>query len=242
MSANTERKLADGSTISDLIDLERREVQLRTLADREIYEIEQDKIFGKTWLLLGHESEIPDDGNFIQRFMGDDSVIVARHKGEVFVSLNVCPHRGMKITTQDAGSTSIHKCIYHGWAFRSNGEFLGSPVADQCMHGKIRGKDELGLQQARVTLYGGLIFATWNIDGPSFEDFLGDAKWYYDMLFCRSDGGMVVAAPTGKRLASNRRLMVSTRLCSTAGWAKWVTTKKTTARAAILPLKCLAQK
>ena len=195
MSANTERKLADGSTISDLIDLERREVQLRTLADREIYEIEQDKIFGKTWLLLGHESEIPDDGNFIQRFMGDDSVIVARHKGEVFVSLNVCPHRGMKITTQDAGSTSIHKCIYHGWAFRSNGEFLGSPVADQCMHGKIRGKDELGLQQARVTLYGGLIFATWNIDGPSFEDFLGDAKWYYDMLFCRSDGGMVVAGP-----------------------------------------------
>ena len=195
MSANTERKLADGSTISDLIDLERREVQLRTLADREIYEIEQDKIFGKTWLLLGHESEIPDDGNFIQRFMGDDSVIVARHKGEVFVSLNVCPHRGMKITTQDAGSTSIHKCIYHGWAFRSNGEFVGSPVADQCMHGKIRGKDELGLQQARVTLYGGLIFATWNIDGPSFEDFLGDAKWYYDMLFCRSDGGMVVAGP-----------------------------------------------
>ncbi|MGB1908153.1 MAG: Rieske 2Fe-2S domain-containing protein, partial [Spongiibacter sp.] len=164
MSGNNNRRLADGSTIADLIDLDRREVQLRTLSDREIYEWEQEKIFGKTWLLLGHESEIPNDGDFVQRFMGDDSVIVARHKGEVFVSLNVCPHRGMKITTQDAGTASIHKCIYHGWAFRGNGDFLGSPVADQCMHGTISTKEELALKQARVTLYGGLIFATWNID------------------------------------------------------------------------------
>ena len=40
-----------------------------------------------------------------------------------------------------------------------------------------------------------MIFATWNIDGPSFEEFLGDAKWYYDMLFCRTDRGMEVLGP-----------------------------------------------
>jgi phenylpropionate dioxygenase-like ring-hydroxylating dioxygenase large terminal subunit len=130
------------------------------------------------------------------RDMGSDSVLVTRDKaGEVHVSLNVCPHRGMRISTLDAGNTQIHTCIYHGWAFRPNGEFLGAPVEKECMHGKIMPKQDLGLRKARVTLYGGLIFATWNIEGPSFEEFLGDAKWYYDILFQRSDKGMEVLGP-----------------------------------------------
>lgn len=196
MTKQASNQLSDGTMISDLIDLEKREVQLRTLADREIYDLEQERLFGKTWLMLGHESEIPNSGDFVQRHMGDDSVLVTRAKdGEVHVSLNVCPHRGMKITTSESGNAQVHTCIYHGWAFKSDGQFLGSPVADQCMHGKIKSKEELGLTKARVSLYGGLIFATWNIEGPSFDDFLGDAKWYYDMLFCRTDAGMEVAGP-----------------------------------------------
>ena len=196
MTQKTGRRLADGTAISDLVDLEMREVKLRTLSDREIYDIEQEKIFGKIWLLLGHESEIPNKGDFMQRHMGEDPVIVSRdRKDEIHVMLNVCPHRGMKITTHESGNTNVHTCIYHGWAFKSDGDFLGSPVADQCMHGKMRGKEELGLTKARVTLYGGLVWATWNINGPSLEEFLGDTKWYYDMLYCRSIKGLEVAGP-----------------------------------------------
>ena len=196
MLTTTSPVLSDGTKVSDLIYPATREVQMRVLSDREIYELEMEKIFGKIWVLLGHESEIPNSGDFIVRDMGSDSVIAARGKeGEVFVSLNVCPHRGMRISTADCGNTQIHKCIYHGWAFRPNGDFIGSPIERECMHGKMTPKEELGLKKARVTLYGGLIFATWNVDGPSFEDFLGDAKWYYDMLFCRSDKGMEVLGP-----------------------------------------------
>jgi phenylpropionate dioxygenase-like ring-hydroxylating dioxygenase large terminal subunit len=188
--------LADGTKLSDLVNLETREVQMRALSDPEIYELEMQKIFGRIWVFLGHESEIPKSGDFIVRDMGSDSVLVTRDKaGEVHVSLNVCPHRGMRISTLDAGNTQIHTCIYHGWAFRPNGEFLGAPVEKECMHGKIMPKQDLGLRKARVTLYGGLIFATWNIEGPSFEEFLGDAKWYYDILFQRSDKGMEVLGP-----------------------------------------------
>lgn len=130
------------------------------------------------------------------RDLGSDSVIVSRDKaGEVHVLLNVCSHRGMRLSTLDAGNTQIHTCIYHGWAFRPNGAFLGAPVEKECMHGKIMTKEELGLKKARVTLYGGLIFATWNIEGPSFDEFLGDAKWYYDIFFKRTDRGMEVLGP-----------------------------------------------
>src|SRR3546814_5528543 len=71
-----------------------------------------------------------------------------------------------------------HRCIYHGWAFRPDGSFIGAPIEKEQMHGNKRSKEELGLKKAQVHLYGGLIFATWNIDGPSFDAFLGDAKFY----------------------------------------------------------------
>jgi phenylpropionate dioxygenase-like ring-hydroxylating dioxygenase large terminal subunit len=196
MLTQTPLTLSDGVRVEDLINVQTREVQLRVLADRELYDMEMERLFGRTWLLLGHESEIPNAGDFMVRDMGADQVIVTRTRdGEVHVMLNVCPHRGMRVCMTEMGNTPIHKCIYHGWAFRPNGDFIGAPVEKEKMHGDIIPKSELGLKKARVSLYGGLVFATWNIDGPSFDDFLGDMKWYYDMLFCRTDRGMEVLGP-----------------------------------------------
>jgi len=196
MLTKTSQVLSDGTKISDLIYPETREVQMRVLSDPEIYQMEMEKIFGKTWVLLGHESEIPNANDFMVRDIGGDSVIVTRDKqNEIHVTLNVCPHRGMRVALTDCGNTQIHKCIYHGWAFRPNGDFIGSPVKRECMHGTMLPESELGLKKARSVLYGGLIFATWNNEGPSFDDFLGDAKWYYDILFQRTDKGMEVLGP-----------------------------------------------
>ncbi|MDH1254379.1 MULTISPECIES: aromatic ring-hydroxylating dioxygenase subunit alpha [Comamonas] len=196
MLSPTPLTLSDGTKVIDLVNVNTREVQMRALSDPELYELEMERIFGKVWVFLGHESEIPNSGDFITRDMGSDSVLVTRDKsGEVHVLLNLCTHRGMRVSTLDAGNTQIHTCIYHGWAFRPNGAFLGAPVEKETMHGKMMSKEQLGLKKARVTLYGGLIFATWNIDGPSFEEFLGDAKWYYDILFKRTDKGMEVLGP-----------------------------------------------
>jgi nitrite reductase/ring-hydroxylating ferredoxin subunit len=196
MNQTQQSILADGTSIADLVNPATREVQMRTLGDPEIYQLELQRIFGKTWLLLGHDSEIPNPGDFVTRDMGEDSVIVARtREGEVRVSLNVCPHRGMRVCMTDSGNTAIHKCTYHGWAFKPDGEFIGSPIAQERMHGEIIPKEKLGLKQARVHLYGGLIFATWNVDGPSFAEFLGDVKWYYDLLFDRTDLGLEVLGP-----------------------------------------------
>src|SRR3546814_1911192 len=63
------------------------------------------------------------------------------------------------------------------------------------MHGDVFTKDQLGLVQARVAVYGGLIFATCKPDGPSFDEFLGDAKFYFDLLFNRTDEGLESLGP-----------------------------------------------
>ena len=135
--------LSDGTRIDDLINLATREVQMRTLSDPELYELEMERIFGRIWVFLGHESEVPNSGDFIVRDMGSDSVLITRDKsGAVHVMLNMCTHRGMRVSTLDAGNTQIHTCIYHGWAFKPNGDFLGAPVEKEQMHGKLLPKSD----------------------------------------------------------------------------------------------------
>jgi phenylpropionate dioxygenase-like ring-hydroxylating dioxygenase large terminal subunit len=196
MLTESKSVLSDGTRVEDLINTETREVSMRVLHDRELYELELERVFGKTWLLLAHDSEIPKSGDYVVRAMGEDQVIVSRDReNQVHVMLNVCPHRGMRICMGEAGNAQVHRCIYHGWAFRPNGDFMGAPIEREQMHGDVFAKSELGLRKARVSVYGGLIFATWNIEGPSFEDFLGEMKWYLDMLFCRSDSGLECVGP-----------------------------------------------
>ena len=86
MLTRTSTSLSDGTRIADLVRPDTREVELRVLSDAEIYELEMERVFGKTWLLLGHASEIPNAGDFVMRDMGNDSVIVARDRaGDIHV-------------------------------------------------------------------------------------------------------------------------------------------------------------
>ncbi len=182
--------------MSQFIDVENREVSVAALHDEQLYELELEHIFAKAWLMIGHDSEIPNAGDYVVRLMGEDQVIVARAAdGQVHVSLNVCPHRAMHVCLADSGNARVHKCIYHGWAFRPDGSFIGAPVEREQMHGNIKTKEQLGLKKARVQVYGGLIFATWNHDGPDLEEWLGDMKFYFDMLFDRTDNGLEVLGP-----------------------------------------------
>lgn len=188
--------LSDGTRLDDLIMRDTNEVSLRVMVDEELYALEMERVFAKTWLLLGHESEIPKAGDFVVRDMAEDNVIVARDRdGEVYVSLNVCPHRGMRVCLGEAGNKHVHQCVYHGWAFKPSGDFIGAPIEKEKMHGNLLEKSDLGLKKARVALYGGLIFATWNIEGPSFDEYLGDMKYYLDQLFCRTDNGLELLGP-----------------------------------------------
>ena len=135
--------LSDGTTIDELINLQTREVSMRLLSDHEIYKLEMERIFAKTWLLLGHETEVPNSGDYVVRDMGEDQVIVSRdRKGDVHVLLNVCPHRGMRVCMAEVGNAQGHRCVYHGWAFRPDGSFMGAPIEREQMHGNIFAKED----------------------------------------------------------------------------------------------------
>jgi phenylpropionate dioxygenase-like ring-hydroxylating dioxygenase large terminal subunit len=188
--------LRDGTAIDDLIDREHYEVSLRVLSDPELYQYELEHLFGKMWNLVGHESEIPESGDYVMRYVGEDPIIVTRDaKGEIHGLLNVCTHRGMMVCRAEGGKGTQFKCPYHGWTFSNTGRFLGSPIAKEQMHGDVRSKEELGLKKARVDTYAGMIFATFNEEGPSLKEWLGEISWYLDLMFDRTPEGLEVLGP-----------------------------------------------
>src|ERR1700689_535779 len=90
-------KLSDGTLLRELINIEERWVALRVFSDPEVYRLELDRVFARVWTLIGHESEVPDVGDFVARKIGEDPVLVVKGSdGDLHVLLNVCAHRGME--------------------------------------------------------------------------------------------------------------------------------------------------
>lgn len=183
------------SSIDDLFHLEDGYVSARVLSDPELYERELEQVFGRCWLFVAHESEIPRPGDFVTRSMGEDPVIVSRAQdGGLHVMLNVCRHRGRKVCLEDAGNGRHFQCGYHGWTYSSTGELTGVPFFE-AYQGQLD-RASLGLCQAgRVESYQGLIFATWNPAAPLLREYLGEIGWVLDILFGRTSKMEVVGPP-----------------------------------------------
>lgn len=147
----------------------------------EIYRLELDRVFTRTWLLVGHESLVPEPGDYVTNFMGEDPVVVARARdGRIHVYLNRCTHRGNKLCMFERGKASSFTCSFHGWTFRSDGTLHAVPARER--YGDDFDQSAWGLVSARVGEHAGFVFATWDENGPSLEDFLGDFRPYLDVL------------------------------------------------------------
>src|SRR3954454_20368350 len=188
--------LRNGQSLQDIVKPADGLISRRIYSDSEIYEHEIERIFGKAWFFLGHESEIPNPGDMVSRPCGIDPAILIRDDDEVVhVFLNSCRHRGMRVCRTDRENVSFLKCPYHGWSYRNNGELLNAAAETHYGEGELV-KEELGLiAAAHVDSYQGLIFATWDPDALPFDEYLGDARWYLDIVFGRTGGVEVVGTP-----------------------------------------------
>ena len=169
-------------------------VSRRIFTDPVIYEREVEQIFNRSWLFLGHDTELPHPGDYVTRPMGDDQVIVVRGEdGVLRAFLNSCMHRGTQLCRADAGNTKRFVCPYHAWTYDTQGTLLGTSFDTYYSSGTSPESNLVSVAQLDTSA--GLIFATWDPQAPSLQSYLGDISWYLDILFRRTPAGMEVLGP-----------------------------------------------
>jgi phenylpropionate dioxygenase-like ring-hydroxylating dioxygenase large terminal subunit len=173
-----------------LVDLKAGRISREIFVNDEIYQEELERVFARAWLFVGHESQIPEPGDFFVSGMGEESVILCRDRaGQVHVFLNSCRHRGMKVCRYDEGNTPIFTCPYHGWSYGTDGKLVGVPYFKEAYHSRLD-KARLGLVEVpQLCLYKGTVWATWDPQAPPFLDYLGDFARYLDQTLDSWDGG-----------------------------------------------------
>lgn len=113
---------------SDIADIGSGLVNPQIYTDPDLYQLELKNVFGRSWLFLAHDSQLPKAGSFVQTYMGEDPVLVVRQRdGSVKAFLNQCRHRGMRICRAEAGTNRAFTCSYHGWSYDLEGNLINVP-------------------------------------------------------------------------------------------------------------------
>jgi phenylpropionate dioxygenase-like ring-hydroxylating dioxygenase large terminal subunit len=191
-------------------------VHRRVYTDPDIFELEMERVFGRSWLFVGHTSQVPQAGDFVTTELGRQPVVMTRHRdGSVHVLLNRCTHRGAKVVNERKGHSPRLTCCYHGWTYDTDGRLVTVPVPEGCA--ADFDKSAFGLARAaRVGEYRGFVFASLSPKGPSFEDHIGPMKRNIDDLVDRApDGTLALDAGMHRYVyAGNWKLQVENVLDS----------------------------
>ena len=193
--------------------VERGRVSRRLYTDPAIFEEEQDRIFGKVWLWLGHESQLQNTGDFFTTRMGRDRIIVSCHEdGEIYAFHNRCTHRGAEVCPKRAGNAEHFECPYHAWTYRTDGSLKTVPLRKGYDDGFDERAKALSLEPvARLDSYQGFIFGSHAAEGDDLETYLGpDVRAAFDNFIDRSPNGTVEMAGgrTVQRYRGNWKLQI----------------------------------
>lgn len=159
----------------------------------ELFSLEQERFFSKTWLYAGHASQVPNSGDYWSLDLaGRPLMLVRQPDGTVRVFYNRCAHKGARLVTEESGNTGkFFRCPYHAWTYKLDGKPLAIPLKSGYEGTRLQeceaGQGLVGLKH--VVTYREFIFVRLSDEGPDFGDYFGEVLQSIDNLVDRSPEG-----------------------------------------------------
>lgn len=155
-------------------------------SDPEVHRFEMDAVFGREWLCVGRQEQIPEPGDYLSVTRAGEPLIVVRgHDGSIRVLSAVCQHRGMCVTAsvdrsdEDmlgpvelcSGSARTFRCPYHYWVYDLDGQLIGAPEMSRTAGFDM---NEVRLPELAVEIWQGFVFVNFDPDAPALAPRLAD--------------------------------------------------------------------
>jgi phenylpropionate dioxygenase-like ring-hydroxylating dioxygenase large terminal subunit len=171
-------------------------VHRRAYADAAVFQLEQERIFGRLWIYVAHESQLKMPGDFVRTRLAAFEILVTRHTdGNIYMLQNRCPHRGARICMVDRGNVKVFSCPYHAWSFRPDGSLDSVPHRKSYPEAFSLDDPQNHMQRVgHVAVYRGFVFATLNKNPKPLVDHLGQMTEIIDNLVDRAPAGEVEIA------------------------------------------------
>jgi phenylpropionate dioxygenase-like ring-hydroxylating dioxygenase large terminal subunit len=172
--------------LSDLVQPAR--VHRRLYSDPAIFGLELERIFGRAWIYVGHESQIGREGDYFCTQLATKPIVVVRGAGGKICALhNQCAHRGALVVASEKGNAGEFQCCYHGWTYHLDGRIKAVPL----QHGYPADFNPANpatamLQVPRVESYRGFIFVNRSASAPGLADWLGYLRTSLDDMVDRA--------------------------------------------------------
>ena len=154
----------------------------RFYTDPAILEIEEEKIFRRTWQLVGTTNHTCGEANGVKRTIADpetfftaeiagEPIVIVRDKsGTLRAFSNVCRHRAGPIA-QGSGCNHVLRCGYHGWTYTLDGRLIGTPDVEGV---EFFDRTTMGMVPLRLETWGQFIFVNFDLKAEPLSAFLGD--------------------------------------------------------------------
>ena len=175
--------------------------------DPELFDIEMERLWRSAWTYLGHDSQVPNAGDFYTvNIAGLPLMMLRGSDGKVRVLINRCAHKGAKILGAGSGNCGkLLRCSYHGWIYALDGALRTVPVKGGYADTRFSESEAAkGLTPvAHVAVHRGFVFVRLSRDGLGFEEYFGDSLSSIDNLADRSPVGRLEVAGAPLRYMHN---------------------------------------
>ena len=157
--------------------------------DPQFFRQSKEKIFSKTWHLVGDADQVKEKGwvtpvNLLEDFLNEPLLLSNDKEGVLHCLSNVCTHRGNLVVDKPCKLNDL-RCKYHGRRFGLDGKFASMPEFKEVKNFPTEADNLINLPLYK---WGKLLFASLGRELPSelfFKDMAERVAWMpvHDFVF-----------------------------------------------------------